>query len=124
MIAALWWFAGAFCAWETHRFLLWVFFDAAMRLEETRDAGHLTPRGERWGKTAVYIGLVLDLTYNWSWAIVEFLDIPREALVTYRLKRYKYGTTTQPPATGWRLAKTEAYAVDLLDPNDPSGKHV
>lgn len=112
-----------FAAWRVHLFVLLITYWAVMTLQRQRDNGGFTPRGERWAKRALYFGLALDLSYNWSWAIVEFLDIPREPLVTARLKRYKYGTATTRLAQ-WRLRKTNDYALDFLDWADPSGKHV
>lgn len=103
-----------------HKGLLLVFFLAIMHLRDMRDAGKLTERGTRWGKCILAVGYFLDGAFNLTWACVEFLDIPRELTVTYRLKRYKHGANVK----AWRVAKAEAYARDFLDPADSKGPHV
>jgi len=123
MTAAAWAICAAFglaLTYIIHKGLVWVFYLAIMHLQEARDAGKLTERGALWGRRALAVGLVIDASFNLTWACAEFLDIPHELLVTDRLKRYKNDPNVKP----WRLQKTNAYALDLLDPFDPSGKHI
>lgn len=103
---------------------LWVRYLAVMHLQEVRDAGLIHQDAVILAKTVLYTGLLADVLYNLTWAMVLFLDPPRELLVTTRLKRYKYGANGSPPETGWRLRRTDWFAEILLDDYDPSGKHV
>lgn len=107
-------------AWLLDRHLLWILFLSVMHLKRVRDAGTLPSESELEGKVILVVGLLQDFFYNMSWASLEFLDFPREALVTSRLKRYKYSAATAQ----WRLEKTNQYARVKLDPFDPDGKHV
>lgn len=120
--------------------LLWLAYLAVMRLQEVRDAGKLPPDIVPIATAALYFGLAVDLVYNWTWAIAVYCDVPRELLVTQRLERYKYGRAYRlqrtgrcrwsfvrvdiAPATGWRLARTDWNATNMLDPFDPSGQHL
>lgn len=115
--------------------LLWAYFLAVMRLQMVRDAGKLPADAEPIAKNALMVGMLLDLVYNWAWAVIVFRDWPRELLVTQRLERYKYGRAYRlqwsggrvqavrcdvKPATGWRAEKTERFCAVRLDPYDPN----
>lgn len=62
------------------------------------------------------LGLIVDFLANITLASIVFLDIPREWLVTARLKKYV-------PKDNWR-GKLARYICDnLLDIFDPTGNH-
>jgi hypothetical protein len=74
----------------------------------------------------------MELTYNWrdiltkAWSMrfillaallsVILLELPRETTVTARLKRHNQGTGWRKTVAGW--------FEPILDPFDPSGKHI
>lgn len=63
------------------------------------------------------LGWAVDLVSNLTLATVLFADLPREALVTARLKRYMAG---EP---GWRKRFAGWVCANLLDLFDPQGRH-
>lgn len=65
----------------------------------------------------VLVGLVLDILANLTLAMLIFLDLPREWLVTDRLQRYV------AQKTGWRADFANWVCNNLLDPFDPTNQH-
>lgn len=65
----------------------------------------------------IVIGLALDFAANCSLAIVLFVDLPHELLVTRRLRRYIL------QGSGWRRDVAVWVCENLLDPFDPTGDH-
>jgi hypothetical protein len=67
----------------------------------------------------IAVGLILDVSAQWTVATVIFFDLPanREFLVTSRLVRYKQDSG------GWRKQVSTWICSRLLDPFDPSGTH-
>jgi hypothetical protein len=65
----------------------------------------------------VALGFLFDVVCNYTIAAMVFFDLPRERLVTDRLKRY---IATEK---GWRYRLADAICTRLLDPFDPSGNH-
>ena len=97
---------------------VWVFYLAVMNLK-----GHL-PTMTRFAKVNGYvvvgIGLVFDALLHFVIGTVIFLDLPREALLTGRLKRYR----RHPRYAGtWRRTLGNWLCHHLLDQFDPSGEH-
>ncbi|RJG06239.1 hypothetical protein D3870_09645 [Noviherbaspirillum cavernae] len=143
MIAAIAWIPAAVFA---HTYLLWVHYLAVMHLQHIRDDGRLPKEVETvLGNLVLYPGLFLDLAFNWTWATLIYLDLPREPLLTARMERYKYGGAVKglrivredgrlricyvvvahaEPRTDWRRTLTEWFARVMLDPFDPRGLHV
>lgn len=106
--------------WLLDTACLWVLFLAVMHLKDARDKGKLPGKAIPFAELVLGVGMFQDCSYNLTWAVLMYLDPPKEPLVTARLKRYKYGAATAV----WRLRQTEYYAEVALDPFDPSGKHV
>lgn len=69
------------------------------------------------GAPWLVIGLIMDFVANMIIATVVFLDLPREYLVTERLKRYIAGKD------GWRHDLSNWICTHLLDVFDPNGDH-
>lgn len=65
----------------------------------------------------VVVALLSDCLGNVVIATALFLDPPREALFTDRLKRYK------AESFGWRGAVADLICEHLLDVFDPTGDH-
>jgi len=66
----------------------------------------------------LFLGLLVDALSNITIASVVFLDIPREWLVTARLKRY---IETDP--NSWRGKFANWICGNLLDIFDPTDNH-
>ena len=97
--------------------LTWLLYVAVMALKRCRDAGLLTLPMKLLGYPLLFIGLFCDFLLNMTVCSLLFADIPREWLVTARLKRHaKDGT--------WRGSIARWIAVKLLNALDPSGKHI
>lgn len=98
--------------------ITWVLYLAIMNLQRVRDLGNLSKPAYYLGTVILYIGLFFDFILNQTGVTIMFLDLPKEFLVTQRLKRYKHGKD------GWRKSLANWWAVNLLDPFDPKGIHV
>lgn len=98
-------------------YILWPFYLAVMSLKRARDEGKLTKVAYVLGAPILYVGWTLDVLVNWFVITIILLELPRETTVTARLKRHaKYYT--------WRGRIARWFALHLLDPYDPSGKHI
>lgn len=97
--------------------LLYVFYAAVMALKRARDEGKMSLAMKVMGYPAVYVGLFLDVLVNILVCTFLFLELPKELLVTSRLKRHKRR------GSGWRKALAEWFCKHLLDDLDPSGCH-
>lgn len=98
--------------------ITWVLYLAIMNLQRVRDLGNLPKPAYYLGTIILYVGLLFDLILNQTCVTIMFLDLPREFLVTQRLKRYKHGKD------GWRKSFGNWWSINLLDPFDPKGIHV
>jgi len=99
-------------------YLLWLLYLAVMNLQRARDAGTLSKVALYLGLPLLYFGLLVDFLVNVLVMTVVLLEIPREWLVTSRLKRHK------ATGSGWRHAIAVWFGENLLDAFDPSGKHI
>ena len=99
-------------------YALWVFYLAVMALKRASDAGQLSPLAYALGLPVLKVGLVLDVLVNLVVMTVVLLELPREWLVTTRLKRHN------KDADGWRKRLVAVVFEPLLDPFDPSGDHI
>ena len=98
-------------------YALWVFYLAVMNLKRAKDAGMLTRTAAVLGYPVLFVGWILDAFVNVFVLTVVMLELPRELLVTTRLKRHnRYGH-------GWRKSFARWFEP-LLDPYDPSGDHI
>lgn len=60
---------------------------------------------------------IVDVFFNLVVAPLVFLDLPKEWLVTKRLKRY------MAEGSGWRYNIAKLICDSVLDPFDPDGDH-
>ena len=97
--------------------LLWVFYLAVMNLKRAKDAGQLSKTALVLGAPVLWIGYLLDAFVNITLMTIVLLEFPKEILVTDRLIRHSKATS------GWRL-KVVYWFQPLLDPFDPSGRHL
>ena len=96
---------------------LWVLFLAVMNLKRARDDKVLPRFAWLPGVFTLYVGWLLDFLVNVVVLSVAMLEVPRELTVTARLKRHRDDTS-------WRGTFARWIAANLLDPFDPSGRHV
>lgn len=98
-------------------YALWVFFLAVMHLQERRDAGTLGPVAYKLGVPVLIVGYALDFAVNVVVMTVVLLEPPHETTVTARLRRHRDNAT-------WRGSLARWVGTQLLDPFDPSGRHI
>lgn len=98
-------------------YAVWVFYLAVMNLKRAKDAGTLTKTAFLLGQPVLYVGLLLDFVANLTLMTVILLELPREVLVTARLKRHIKGT-------GWRSTVAFWFGLHILNAFDPSGNHL
>jgi cyanate permease len=98
-------------------YALWIFYLAVMNLKRAKDAGQLTTTAKVLGYPVLIVGYVLDCFVNFTVMTILLLEIPRETTVTARLKRHLNECDC------WRKS-IALWAAPLLDPYDPSGKHL
>jgi hypothetical protein len=99
-------------------YALWILYLAVMNLQRARDSGKLTKSAYYLGLPILYTGLLIDFLVNIFILSFIFIDLPKEFLVTSRLKRYVNNKS------GWRKKLAIWFALNLLDSFDPSGKHI
>ena len=97
--------------------LLWVFFLAVMHLQEARNAGRLTTWNTRIGYSVLFVGYLLDFVVNMTFAVLLFLELPRETTVSARIERLVM------TGTGWRQRVAMWVRSTLLATFDLSGRH-
>lgn len=98
-------------------YVLWPFYLAVMCLKGARDAGRLSKYARAMAWPILIIGAALDAFANIVIMSVILLELPREWLVTPRLKRHIRGG-------GYRRRIAVWMGEHLLDPFDPSGSHL
>lgn len=96
---------------------LWVLYLAVMNLKRARDAGKLSRPAYILGMPLLYGGLFIDFLCNVLVMTPLMLELPRELTVTSRLQRHALGS-------GYRQKIALWMGAHLLDPFDPSGKHI
>lgn len=103
-------------------YALWWLYLGVMNLKRAKDAGTISRVALWLGYPGLGIGIALDWLVNVMLS-VPFLDLPATPteLVTGRLKRYAYGDGY---GFTWRQRAAYWFAEHLLDPFDPSGKHI
>jgi hypothetical protein len=97
-------------------YVLWVFYLAVMNLKRARDNNALTKTAYWLGMPIFLLGYAIDIAVNIFVLPIIFLELPRETLVTSRLKRLI-------KTTGWRSNLAKWFCKNLLDAFDPSGCH-
>jgi hypothetical protein len=98
-------------------FMLWVFYLAVMNLKRVKNAGELKGIALYAGTVALFIGYGLDCYVNTFLLTLVLLELPKELTVTARLKRHNLAVC------GWGK-RVAVWFEPLLNPFDPSGKHI
>lgn len=94
----------------------WLFYLAIMNMQGKYKTMGKTAKAI--GYKIAFVGILIDVFFNFVYGTVIFLDPPRELLFTARLKRYKYGEYAS-----WRKKLAAFICEEFLDPYDPSGCH-
>ncbi len=95
----------------------WALFVCAMNLYRVQLAHGLTPAIRMLGAPLILVAYAVDVFANLTVATAFFVELPRELLVTSRLRRYIAA------GTGWRFGVACWLCRQLLDPLDPTGNH-
>lgn len=123
---------------------LWTRYLAVMCLRRASKLGLLPKEAEPYAKVSAAVGWAFDCLYQFTYACIVFIDIPREFTVSARLERYIYGKAYRlriveadkwwrrlkaieikvKPATGWRLKLALWFARNMLDPYPHDGPHL
>ena len=100
-------------------FLLWLLWIVVSGLSRAQAEGRLSPHVIKVGTAVAYCALVWDVLCNVLICTWLFLDMPREATLSQRLRRLVL-------TTGWRQRLALWFAVDLINPfsADPSDPHI
>ena len=112
-------------------YALWVFYLAVMTLLRARRADTLPKVAYYLGIPVVYTGYFIDIFVNFFILSFLILELPKyvrwpsarigirvEWTVTARLSRHTHDSS------GWRQKIAMWIGANLLDPFDPSGKHL
>jgi hypothetical protein len=102
-----------------------VHFSAVMNLQRARDTNKLTKLQRPFGYTALGVGLILDVTLNVLACIFVLWTLPRDALLTMTLIRYKRNGPGTSRLSRWRYKVSSWVCAEMLDTLDPhpSGCH-
>jgi hypothetical protein len=95
----------------------WAMYVLVMGIYRAHLAKRLTPVTLALSLPFVALGYVMDVLANVTVASAVFVEPPREALVTDRLKRH------MQTGNGWRFALARYICDNLLDVFDPTGDH-
>ena len=100
---------SALLIWAT-----WIFYLAIMSLRRHKDQMSLPAK--IIGYPTLFVGVVLDVLINWLVGTVVFVAMPKELLLTARLKRHiREG--------GWRATMARWVCHNFLNVFDPGGSH-
>jgi hypothetical protein len=99
-------------------YVVLIFFLAVMSLKRARDDGKLTRTTTIICSPILYIGLFVDFLLNTIPMMILMLEIPKEWLVSSRLKRHYHGPDS------WRRNIAVWFETHILGPFDPSGSHL
>ena len=98
---------------------LWLYFVAAMRLREVRDAKAFTKPQRVLAAILLCEGVLLVLLVHWFIGTILFLEFP--AWKEYTLSRRLWRLSNGPD--GWRRRLATLIRTQLLDSIDPEGVH-
>lgn len=100
--------------------VFWAMYVFVMGMYRAKLNGRLGGVNYYMGYPVFAIGMLTDILFNLTLAVLIFLDLPRETLVTSRLKRYM---AQGEQDGGWRYRLAKWFCDNLLDPFDPTGDH-
>lgn len=95
-------------------YILWVLFLSVMALKSKWTSLSLPIRV--LAVPSVILALVMDIVFNWTLAVVLFLDMPHQWTFSQRVGEYKR-------RAGWRATLAYWICDNLLDPFEVDGAH-
>lgn len=97
-----------------HMMVTWLFYLAVMNLDRRKD--ELTWKQKIFTYPILWVGLLLDVSFNLIEGTVMFMELPRETLFTPRCARHIHDP-------GWRGSVVRFWCHNFLNPYDKSGNH-
>lgn len=97
-------------------YVVWILYLSVQCLSLNR--AKLSPWVFGLGMATFYFSLWLDIAFNWVVLTLLFYEFPRETTVSARLSRH------HQHGSGWRQRFSGWVGQCLLDPFDPTGKHI
>jgi len=97
--------------------IFWALYVFTMGIYRAHLAGKLQGLNKVMAMPVVCLAYSVDIVTNLTLATIIFLDLPKELLVTSRLKRY------MAEGNGWRFKIADYVCNSVLDIFDPTGKH-
>lgn len=94
----------------------WVFYLALMNLKRNRE--ELSIVTKIFAYPMIVIGVSSDVLFNFFWGSILFLELPKEWLMTTRLKRH-----LNDHKKDWRDRNANWFCRHFLNPFDPTGNH-
>ena len=94
----------------------WVLYVAIMSFKRHKDEMGTVAKAIAY--PLLVIGLISDFLFNVTWGSVIFLELPRELLMTDRLKRH-----IGDHKKDWRDRNANWFCKEFLNVYDPSGHH-
>jgi len=82
-----------------------------MALRLAKNENKLTGASKFFGYQILFVGLIVDVAFNWIIGTIVFLEVPKETLFTGRCERWLYDRT-------WRGAVARWFCSQLLNPFD------
>lgn len=98
-------------------YITWILYCAIMALKKAKDESRLTPAMKVLGFPLLLVGYLFDVASNLI-ASVVLLHVPKELLLTMKLKRIQ-----KEEPTGWRNRTAMWICANMLNAIDPSGHH-
>jgi hypothetical protein len=98
-------------------YITWMLYCAIMSLKKAKDENRLTTAMKVFGYPLLFVGYAFDVATNLIGSVI-LMDLPRELLLTAKLKRIQ-----REEPTGWRNKTAMWICVNLLNAIDPSGHH-
>jgi hypothetical protein len=99
--------------------LFWLLYVFTMGLYRAMLSGRLKGLSLVMCAPVVAVAFIVDLVMQFTVFAIVFAEVPRDWLVTHRLRRYMRDL---PPAH-WRRRWADYLCRHLLDPFDPTGAH-
>ena len=96
---------------------LWILFLAVMSIKRARLDKELTTIARILSYPIIYLTLVVDILVNVFVFTFVFMELPREVLVSQRLRKHIIRDD------GWRTVYAKWLCANLLDIFDPTGCH-
>lgn len=106
------WFVGAAIASWLVLGALFLGFPTVERLKDNRDKIPLGWVAKTPIYAALFVGIVADVVFNWTWGTIIFREIPREFVFTNRLKRHHRGSDAKQK----KRAEPWVTLVNMIDP--------